>query len=217
MKQVFITKNNTPDLLLIFSGWGTHPQIFGTLRNARDICICYDYRDDTFNPHLIADYKDITVIGWSFGVYMAAYTFSKYLLKANKTVAVNGTMQPIDDTYGIPQTLFDMTLDSLTDCSFQKFQKRICGNIKQYSIHKEALSVRAIPEVKEELSVLQNRVANTRNINFHWDIAYISDNDLIFTPERQEAFWSNYHISSIRRINDAHFPDFKQITDGIFD
>lgn len=216
MKQTFITNNNHSDLLLIFSGWGTHADLFSGLSiKETDICVCYDYRNDSFDSSLFLKYKHITVIGWSFGVWMAAYTLSKTNLKIDKSIAVNGTMRPIDDEYGIPQTIFYSTLQSLTDESFSKFQRRICGNVKKYDKFKHVLSKRDIQEVTNELNALKHKTDSINDILFLWNIAYIADKDLIFTADRQEAFWNKYTLQ-IRKINDSHLPDFKCILDELF-
>lgn len=216
MKQTFITNNNHSDLLLIFSGWGTHADLFSGLSiKKNDICVCYDYRNDSFDSSLFLKYKHITVIGWSFGVWMAAYTLSKTNLKIDKSIAINGTMHPIDDEYGIPQTIFYSTLQSLTDESFSKFQRRICGNTKKYDKFKHVLSKRDIQEVTNELNALKHKTDSINDIPFLWNIAYIADKDLIFTADRQEAFWNKYTLQ-IRKINDSHLPDFKCILDELF-
>ena len=217
MKQQFISNNNEPNLLLIFSGWGTHAELFSpySIRQT-DICVCYDYREDTFDCSPFLRYKQITVIGWSFGVWMAAYILSKTPLKSDKNIAVNGTMRPIDDTYGTPKAIFTATLDSLTETSFSKFQRRICGNAKRYDQFHDILLKRGIQEVSDELTALKNRVEMTPNISFRWDEAYIADGDLIFSANRQRAFWQQLCPSRTKEIEDFHLPDFKLIFDELY-
>ncbi len=217
MKQTFITNSNHSDLLLIFSGWGTHAGLFSSFAiEEADICVCYDYRNDSFDSSPFLNYKHITVIGWSFGVWMAAYTLSKTKLKIDRSIAINGTMCPIDDLYGIPQTIFHSTLHSLTDASFSKFQRRICGSTNRYDKFKCLLSERNIQEIIDELIALQRKVDITNDISFLWDMAYIADKDLIFTADRQEAFWNEYKPLKIRKIHDSHLPDFKSIFDELY-
>lgn len=217
MKQQFISNNNEPNLLLIFSGWGTHAELFSpySIRQT-DICVCYDYREDTFDCTPFLRYKQISVIGWSFGVWMAAYTLSKTPLKSNKNIAVNGTMRPIDDTYGIPKAIFTATLDSLTETSFSKFQRRICGNAKRYDQFHEILLRREMQEVSDELTTLRNRVKIHPNISFCWDEAYIADRDLIFSADRQRDFWKQHSSARIKEIEDFHLPNFKSIFDELY-
>lgn len=217
MKQKFISYNNEPNLLLIFSGWGTHAELFSSYSILQtDICVCYDYREDTFDCTPFLPYKQITVVGWSFGVWMAAYTLSGKQLKTNKNIAINGTMCPIDDTYGIPRAIFTATLDSLTEASFSKFQRRICGNVKRYDQFQDTLLKRDIQEVTDELTALRNRVEMFPNRLFRWDEAYIADRDLIFTANRQRAFWQQYASTRIKEIEDFHLPDFKPIFNGLY-
>ena len=88
MKQQFISNNNEPNLLLIFSGWGTHAELFSpySIRQT-DICVCYDYREDTFDCTPFLRYKQISVIGWSFGVWIGSiYTFKNTVKEHTKTL-----------------------------------------------------------------------------------------------------------------------------------
>lgn len=217
MKQIFITNDNYSNLLLIFSGWGTNARLFSDFFiDKTDICVCYDYRDDTFDCIPLKKYNHISVIGWSFGVWMAAYTLSKTTLKIDKSIAINGTMRPIDDLYGIPQKIFYSTLHSLNDISFQKFQRRICGSTDRYNRYRNILLERDIQEITDELTALKCKVNITKEVSFYWDTAYIANKDLIFTADRQEAFWEKYNVLNIKKINDFHLPDFKRILDELY-
>ena len=72
MQQVFIIKQNNPNLLLFFAGWGMDVHPFEHFRPAHhDFLICYDYRSLHFDVSLLNGYKQIDVVAWSMGVWAA--------------------------------------------------------------------------------------------------------------------------------------------------
>ena len=131
MRQQFLRHTDgCTSLLLFFSGWGAEPSMFadntGT-RGTYDILMLWDYRDTAFDAKVLDGYTEVRVLGWSMGVWAAGRTLAGLKTAPGKRLAVNGTPFPIHDRTGIPEAVFDGTLDSLSERSLGKFRRRMCG------------------------------------------------------------------------------------------
>lgn len=67
------TDPNAPErAILIFAGWGMDEKPFASLKQeGYRIIAVWDYREPAFPPSLVEEleqYREIAVIGWSFGV-----------------------------------------------------------------------------------------------------------------------------------------------------
>ena len=111
------TKAGNSKLLLVFSGWATSPEVFRHLEPEpdTDIWICYDYRGMEFEGEALSRYPEIRLIAWSLGVWVASVVFGKRQIPFTEAIAVGGTLYPVHDQWGIPETIFRGTLDNLTE------------------------------------------------------------------------------------------------------
>ncbi len=90
----------------------------------------YDYLSLDNEGDLIADIKSyvrIHLISWSFGVWVSQYFCEKYQVKPDYSVAINGTLFPVDDKYGIKESIVTGTLEQLDERNLIKFQMRMVG------------------------------------------------------------------------------------------
>ena len=85
-------KAGNSKLLLIFSGWAASPEIFRHLETEPDtnLWICYDYRGIEFEEDL-SDYREISLVAWSLGVWVASVVFAHTQISFTTAVADNGT------------------------------------------------------------------------------------------------------------------------------
>ncbi|MDE7089467.1 MAG: DUF452 family protein, partial [Prevotella sp.] len=101
-------------LLLIFTGWSTdHNHLRELQMPGWDIAVIYDYSTPIINgaPDFNR-YDEIAVIAWSFGVPVATvFLKENQHLPVTCTIAVNGTLYPVDDLRGIPHVIFNATRD----------------------------------------------------------------------------------------------------------
>ena len=203
MKQQFIQKNNTQSLILFFAGWGMDTNPFlQTFETTSDLCICYDYTSLDFDANIIQSYESITVIAWSFGVWVAAHTLQHLPINIIHSVAINGTCYPIDDTKGIPKAIFEGTLRTLAPRSIDKFNRRMCGNLISYfNAHKP---LRQFETLQQELSNMQKHVLRYPIPQFMFDKVVIGQNDLIFPAQNQVHAWQDTS-AEISQTDDAHF------------
>jgi pimeloyl-[acyl-carrier protein] methyl ester esterase len=101
MKQLFIKKENSPRLLLFFAGWGSDENLFRrTVAEGYDCLLCFDYRTLEFDYSLLDGYREIRLLAWSMGVWVAGQILSGRTYPWEMKLAVNGTPFPIDDRRG---------------------------------------------------------------------------------------------------------------------
>ncbi len=197
-------------LILFFNGWANDPTSFKHLSsNAYDVLMFYDYKNLSLDDLILKEwkkYKNITVIGWSMGVW-AANHFGEHLQNAAYCIAVNGTFQPINDKYGIPKPLFYLTLNNFIPVSRERFYKNMFSNKEDMQKFIKIQPQREFDEQKEELKALQGYIENGNgkhclNINK----AIIGKHDKIIPANNQIAFWKK-HLEPII-VDAGHYPFF---------
>ncbi len=73
-QQLFIKKENSPHLLLFFAGWGSDENLFRrTVAEGYDCLLCFDYS-------LLDGYREIRLLAWSMGVWVAGQILSGLLI-----------------------------------------------------------------------------------------------------------------------------------------
>lgn len=206
MKQHFIIRSNSKHLLLFFAGWGMDETPFTDIHPLHcDWMICYDYRSLEFDESLLRGYSEITLVGWSMGVWAASRIMELYPgLPVSRSIAVNGTLYPVDESKGIAPTIFEGTLQGLTEQTLQKFQRRMCGSSAEYKVFQSVAPQRPVEELKEELAAIQKQYLSSGALGFHWQKAVIGRNDRIFIPENQRRAWEN-NVDLIEESEAAHY------------
>ena len=119
--------------------------------------------------------------------------------KLNKKIAINGTIKPIDDNYGILKKIYDLTIKGFNQSSCEKFVKRMFVETTAFS---PFLPKRTLEELKNELISLKTYNGDE---NFSFDLVYISEYDKIITPKNQLNFW-NKRNEKILMLDCGHFP-----------
>lgn len=208
------TDQPAPDrAILIFAGWGMDEKPFASLRqDGYRIIAVWDYRETALPhplPELLEGFREIAVIGWSFGVPSA----SRFLadnpgLPVSARIAVNGTMHPVDDLRGIPQAIFRGTLEGLSEKTLSKFHLRMCGSAECYRRFSLTLPSRDIDGLRAELEAVEKAGAAGGTV---WDIAVVSDSDRIIPPENQLRAWSGGEAFEVTQVPGPHLPDFQAI------
>lgn len=231
MKTLFIpSEGDSRRLIILFLGWGFRSENFGYLRKpGYDILIVSDYRNFDIEAleELIkqsgkdrdagnafpkgADYREYVVIGWSFGVRAASEFIRKCHLKnVSLRLAVNGTMQHIDDSQGIPRRIFQGTLQSLSPANLTKFRLRCAGDKETFLKFDSPISANDFEDLKEELEYFGNLSPSGESATC-WDKAIVGGKDRIFPPENQRRAWMSVDLFEEPEMN--HLPDFQYILD----
>lgn len=196
-------------LLLLFAGWGTDPSLYSPPGvEGYDMMVAWDYTDTAIDTAAISRYDEIAVIGYSFGV-TAASTFLNAFpqLPVTARIAVNGTCHPVDDTRGIPRAIFDGTLAGLNPRSLAKFYRRMAGSGKLYE---EILPCLPPAPDTDSLKAQLEAIGSRGSVTADWDMAIVSDNDLIIPTENQLRAWREADVP-VKVIAGGHLPDFSSI------
>lgn len=112
MRLKFLKHNREQRLLLFFDGWASHPAAHRDLIfDGYDTLVAYGYDNLDFDMSRLDGYIEIAVVGWSYGVAVATrFLESNRDLPVTLRLAVNGTVYTVNDSYGIPEKIFNATL-----------------------------------------------------------------------------------------------------------
>ncbi len=207
MRYHWLNKQEKKHLILFFNGWGCDEHQFKHLESEEyDVLVLYDYQTlnlDTKTLNTINNYNTISVIAWSFGVWIAHYTCEQFNIKINHAVAINGTTQPIHDKHGLSRVIVQGTLDHLTERNLTKFQRRMLGSNKGWETFETNKPQRELQQQKEELSSLIQHFNLKITSNPFYHKAVIGSEDLIFLSTNQKDYWKNK--VDIQEIKAPHF------------
>lgn len=207
MKKLWINKQDAPELLLFFNGWGMDEKPFKhlTVDNDLDVLMIYDYTTLEHIPEL-DDYKIVHLTAWSLGVFAAAKLLAgKEFVSAT---AINGTLKPIEEEQGIAPSIFQGTIDSWSEVARMKFNRRMCGvHARHFNANAPE---RSIESQKTELIALQKLITNSPVPENIFRQAVISASDKIFLMHAQETHWQNNRIP-IKVFDEPHY-FFPEIT-----
>ena len=180
MKYKWLNINQNNKVIVFFNGWGMDESVVHHLEfSDYDVLMFYDYNnlDTNFDFNSLDKYKNKSLIAWSMGVMVATLFNQKY----TSATAINGTLKPIDNKFGISQRIYDLTIKGFNEKGAQRFIKSMFNeNIKLPQISRD------IENQKSELSALKNYTANS---NFKYNRIILSDNDKIIPTKNQIAFW----------------------------
>lgn len=180
MKYKWLNKDNNINLILFFNGWGMDESVVKHLNTCDyDVLMFFDYNNlnTDLDFSVFNNYKNKYLIAWSMGVMIASLFNIEYTSKT----AINGTLKPIDNNFGIPEKIYNLTLKSFSPESAKKFIKNM------YNEDFGILNInRDFENQKSELKALLTYKANE---NFKYDKVIISSKDKIIPTKNQTAFW----------------------------
>lgn len=217
MKIRFLHGADSKRLILIFAGWAMdHRPFDNLLYPGYRIAVVWDYTYESLDTEMLEDFDEICVLAWSYGVFMAArFMASHPELPITATVAVNGTMHPIDRHCGIDPGIFDATLQGLSRDSVAKFYRRMCGGAAAFAEFSGKMPQRTLDSLVAELRNIAEIYARDGAPEWDWDYAFISSKDLIIPSSSQLNAWSDSG-AVIKRRDGAHLPDFTRLLDEAF-
>jgi pimeloyl-[acyl-carrier protein] methyl ester esterase len=192
MKTYIRRRDKNTQLVVLYGGWGTDENVFTSFCNDEfDFILFYNYSaDEAFVLPEMKTYDRVILIGWSLGVWAAEYLSSKTGIKADLTIAVNGTPIPADNQYGIPLNVFEGTLNNITEENMEKFYFRMFGDKKNYLLNIDKVPHRTLKSLHDELRWLYNRIMEQKEPGFRWDYAVTSKIDRVFPSENTQSYWS---------------------------
>ena len=125
-----------------------------------DVLIVCDYSTIDENIEKFTSYKEINLIAWSMGVFVA-YLLKDKLPKFNKKIAINGTPLPVNDEFGIPVKPFLLTLRHARTGLEGKFYQNIFDDLKEAyaNIYRGGIGKDA-KEAMAQMKMVYNNIAS---------------------------------------------------------
>lgn len=222
--QIKLYKNDLTEtartLILFFNGWAMTPESVEHLMLPADtdLLVVWDYRDEQMPSFDFTAYKIIRLTAWSMGVWAANRFLSDPHNKALAEVvgcngvAICGTSYPVHDCYGIPEAVFNGTLNALNDENRKKFNRRMCGG-KSLKTLFEALEKRPTDEIRSELAAVSDYEQKRERPEDQsvckypwWKVALIGMSDRIIPPASQLAYWKSCDVQIKELQGVAHYP-----------
>lgn len=216
MQKKFISRTpQTRRLVLIYAGWAMDWRPFRNLSlPGYDIMVVWDYRDLTFNWKPLMAYDEVCLIAWSMGVFAASVTIHELLPRITKRIAVNGTLEPVHDSKGIPEAVYHGTINALAPNTLRKFYRRMCTDADQFAKFSANMPKRPVGELGDELRAIEtNAIFHVEQVS-EWDLAIVSRHDSIFPTQNQVNAWRQ--IAPIRFMEASHLPDFERLLPHLF-
>jgi len=139
MKSEWLHRRQKERLIIFCNGWGMDASPFLPL-GAReyDVLMLFDYRDLALDCNLATlfdSYQSAFLVSWSMGVWVGQQIFQSWSHCLQGAIAINGTLCPIHDQFGIPEQLYDATLEQ-----FNATARPTCAGIARSSISFSAIS-----------------------------------------------------------------------------
>ncbi len=213
----WLNRENKNSTLIIFcNGWGMDRRVVSHLQSSGfDIAAISAY--DTISPpkEIIKEaqfYQQRFLIGWSMGVWMGAVFFTEFMEKDidfTAAIAVNGTLSPLSDRFGIPPIIFQEIYNTFNREVCSDFYKQMCG--KSYSYFCKILPQRTLASQKEELLFFLHNadgIITNSGEKFAADFyncAIISKRDRIILAKNQKRFWQEYGVKNIIHYTGSHY------------
>lgn len=207
MKTYIRRREKNTHLVVFFGGWGTDENMFVPLcSDDSDFIMFYNYSaDEALVLPETKTYERITLIAWSIGVWAAEYFATKTKIIPDISIAVNGTPIPADDNYGIPVSIFEGTMNNITEENMEKFYLRVFGDKNTYLINCDRVPKRTVKSLQDELRWLYNRIMEHKESDFKWTYAVISKDDRVFPTENLVRYWNMNSVTSQIIVTMPHY------------
>ncbi len=209
MKSCWLNNQNNENLIVFFAGWSFDEKPFKFLQcNNYDMLFVYDYNNFEIPEELknINQYKHKFLITWSMGVFVANLLkdlFTDFEYK----MAINGTISPVDNEFGIPVKMFELTLKHAKIGLEGKFYKNVFQTEEEFQKYEKTPVERTIENRVSELENLYSEIKEQKEITTKefYDFAIVSEFDKIIPPKNQIASHNKNAVKSLN-VPYGHFP-----------
>lgn len=208
MRIEWLNKSGSDRVILFFNGWGMDARAVSHLSVHCDVLMCYDYRSlqEAILPPL-TEYREIHVIAWSMGVWAAANLLPAAGIQPDSLIGLNGTEYPVNDLWGIPVRIYQLTERGMSEEGRDKFLNRMFDGVEELTLFVHHKPLRKIEEVCEELCQIRIQSTGLQN-TLKWDKIYISDKDVIFPVANQQKWWQE-RVEVLRSLPGGHYPFYQ--------
>lgn len=213
MQYKWLHQKNNKKLILFFNGWGMDEKPFLFLESdSFDVLMLYDYSDLNVDiRHLLKDYSQYYLIAWSMGVWVSYYFMDNINIDFDKRLAINGSLLPIHEDYGINPQIYDATLDNFSEKNRDRFFRRMFSSKNEFEDFMTNKPARSLTSQKTELIFWKEKLLKKEmklcEIKNPFERIWIGKKDKIIPYGSQNRFW--VHFSSSLKIieeNYGHFP-----------
>jgi len=203
----WLARGDGRDLIVFCNGWGMDRwPLNGLATEPFDVVVLSDYHRfdglDTVRAEL-PGYRRCYLICWSMGVWAGQRLFDQDRDLFERRIAINGTLRPVDDRFGIPVEIFSATLEEFSVSILQRFYRRMCKEPGVFAFFQNHRPQRSLADQREELAALQLVVMDETVTPPLYDDVIISRNDLIIPTRNQQAFWQDQRVIE---IDGCHYP-----------
>ena len=193
MNHIWLHQNKADKLILFFNGWGCDQYQFQHMQSDNyDVLMLNDYRS-LYLPEsfweALESYKEINVVAWSFGVWVAQCVMEEWGDRVYEAVAINGTTEPVSACFGIPKPIVMATLSNLSERNLEKFQRRMVKSSDLWARFEPVKPQRDLDEVENELFLLTEHFKVQKFKKNAFNKVIIGNDDLIMPTVNQKAFW----------------------------
>lgn len=206
MKSKWLHKKKASGLIIFCNGWGMDEYPVRFLESDQyDVLMLYDYSSivpDTDFQQLFVGYSSVVLVSWSMGVWAGQQLFAGCRDGFSTTIAINGTLCPIDDQYGIPEKTVRSTLENLDEKGRLKFYSRMFRDRELYGDFLNQQPRRSVADQKNELAALLETVVCKVEEDPIYTTAIVSSRDLIMPTKNQLRFWPEKRVT---RVDGSHF------------
>jgi len=200
-------KKNTK-LIFFCNGWGMDEHPFRPLASHEwNVLMFYDYADLSVGQNLgrlIGEYNEVILMAWSMGVWVGQRLFSPFSKELAVAIAINGSLCPIDDQFGIQKDIIQATHAHLNEKQRLKFYARMCKDRTLYRNFLSNQPQRSVESQKTELGVLLNSIEETASGRKSiYDCVFVSEHDYIMPTKNQLNYWPE---KIVHLVDGSHFP-----------
>ncbi|MGR3759877.1 pimeloyl-ACP methyl esterase BioG family protein [Roseobacteraceae bacterium NS-SX3] len=187
MEFRWLKQGNAAEAIVAFGGWAVGPEVFWHLDGPQDILFASGYTDLNAELPDLSSYARVSLLAWSFGVASYAHWQQGRPDPFARKAAVNGTLQPVNRSAGIPPAVFRRTVETLSLESYQQFLTRIFGT-------RQPVAEIDVEARRAELLAVQAR-GDAPAMSF--DCIWIGAQDKIFPPANLARAWRGQPVKTI--------------------
>ena len=211
MQTCWLRRDGHPACLLFFAGWGMDPAPFqALLPENRDLLMVYDYRD-LATPNLAdllpGQYQRLDLLAWSMGVWVASRLLAGVRQRFGATVAVNGTLTPIDDLRGIPAQAYASLLATFSPVTLDDFYQNMFSDPAELELFLAHRPRRPAEAIQAELAALRDHYLAHGPAADIYSHKLAGRRDRVFAVRAQVRAWGR---ESCQTFPGPHFPFYAQ-------
>lgn len=205
--QLELINHDSTRLLIFFCGFYTDADCFVEFDNNKsDILFVWDYSKlnfDIFEEIDFTPYTEVNLIAYSYGVWAGSGKARDYLPPLDNSVAISGTLVPIDDTLGVPTKIFDLMLNALSFETLEKFEKKMFDG----TLDVPKKTKRTLENLRAELENIKHMCEYHTGALSDYNRVILTTKDRIVPYRSQAAFWQG-HKGKVE-LECGHFPFYR--------